>query len=341
MNDSGLCVYHGDTLIFSSSGKWLHPLFDLELFLASRKEDPSEMRLEDKIIGKAAAMLMIRMGFRRIHGRLMSRPAREVLEQFGVRVSWDELVPLIQCRTEAILANIDDPEEASLFLLRRGGREVDAALIAESVTVSLEGREILRNLSFAVTRGEKVILRGAAGSGKTILVKALLGEIPLSSGEIFCPAQPSGQEAEPPKEQESREETGATTVGETVVGEAAVRYSDPEERRMAADRILELTETAGLKNRPLRELSPGERRRAELARLLVREPELLLLDGPAAGLEPEDREAIYRILGSCGGFFRNTVVVTAGPEEPVPSGWRCHELREGRLRLPGRDEPAG
>jgi hypothetical protein len=58
-----LTVLHEGTPIFTSYGKWLHPLFELETYLANYPIEPARLLLQDKIIGKAAALLIHRLGF--------------------------------------------------------------------------------------------------------------------------------------------------------------------------------------------------------------------------------------------------------------------------------------
>ena len=55
MREHALEVYQGETLIFYSDGKWLHPLLDLEQFLAAHPYDPGALSVHDKIVGRAAA----------------------------------------------------------------------------------------------------------------------------------------------------------------------------------------------------------------------------------------------------------------------------------------------
>jgi len=117
-----LQVFLKDDPIFTHNGKWLHPLFALEDFLKQKKHTAADLYLKDSIIGKAAAILICRLGIRRIHGKLMSELAAEYLRSQKAEFSWDSLVPRIQCQTEEVLAGVDDTEEAYTELSRRAGR---------------------------------------------------------------------------------------------------------------------------------------------------------------------------------------------------------------------------
>lgn len=111
-----------DKVLFSSEGKWLYPLFDLEDFLKDHPDLLRQATVWDKVIGKAAALLILRLGGNRIHGVVMSELAAETLEKAGVAHSFDTLVPRIDCQTEELLENIVDPDEAYRLLCQRAGR---------------------------------------------------------------------------------------------------------------------------------------------------------------------------------------------------------------------------
>ena len=105
-------VLDGTRVVFSSRRNWLHPLFELEAFLRSERLDPAGLLLRDKIIGRAAALLIVRLGFRRVQAGLLSEPGREVLEAHGVAFTCGRLVERVLCRTEQALAGVDDLEAA-------------------------------------------------------------------------------------------------------------------------------------------------------------------------------------------------------------------------------------
>jgi len=116
---NSLEVFRGGELVFSSEKKWLHPLFDLEKFLAGGDADPGDLFLEDKIIGRGAAFLIVRMGIRKVRTALLSRLGLDVFRSHGTDVSWETLVDTITCRTEELLRDEDDPEAAYALLKAR------------------------------------------------------------------------------------------------------------------------------------------------------------------------------------------------------------------------------
>jgi len=122
-------LFRGEERLFASDGRWLYPLLELEEYLSSSPwPEPDlreELRVHDKIVGKAAALLLVRLGIRTVHADLLSLLAEAVLRRHGVRLSHRERVPRIACRTEALLAEVEDPEEAYRVVRERiasGGR---------------------------------------------------------------------------------------------------------------------------------------------------------------------------------------------------------------------------
>lgn len=117
-----LRVYNGGDLVFSSNGSWLHPLFDLEDHLATNRYEMRAVHVEDTIVGKAAAMLMVRMGVRSVYAGILSIPGEEVFRAAGVVCDCGRRVDRIDCRTEELLASVDDIEQAYTVLRERAGR---------------------------------------------------------------------------------------------------------------------------------------------------------------------------------------------------------------------------
>jgi hypothetical protein len=117
-----LIVFHNGTPIFTSHSKWLHPLFELEDYLAEHPIQPDQLILQDKIIGKAAALLIYRMGFHTVKAGILSRLGEAVLQRHGVTYTYEQLVDRIHCQTEELLAIVEDPEAAYRLVKVRAGR---------------------------------------------------------------------------------------------------------------------------------------------------------------------------------------------------------------------------
>ena len=117
-----LTVFHNGTLIFTSHGKWLYPLFELEDYLAEHPIQPESLILQDKIIGKAAALLIHRLGFHIVKAGILSKLGEAILQRHGIAYTYEQLVERIHCQTEELLATVEDSEEAYQLVKVRAGR---------------------------------------------------------------------------------------------------------------------------------------------------------------------------------------------------------------------------
>jgi hypothetical protein len=117
--------------LYSSEGKWLHPLFDLLDLLepgyaAAAGSDvrravrgAGDLFLRDRVIGRAAAFLIIRAGIRHAWADIVSDGAVAVFEAHGASLGGDERVPAIGCVTEELLHDVDDPDQAWTLISAR------------------------------------------------------------------------------------------------------------------------------------------------------------------------------------------------------------------------------
>ncbi len=111
----------GNSVIFQSEKRWLFPLFELEGYLAIHPMDLSRAEFHDKVVGKAAVLLMLRLGAGSVHAGVMSKLAQQVLDHAAIPYTFGTLVERIDCQTEELLKDIDDPEIAYALLRKRAG----------------------------------------------------------------------------------------------------------------------------------------------------------------------------------------------------------------------------
>jgi hypothetical protein len=116
-----LTVWYEGTPIFTSHGNWLQPRFELEEYLTAYPLQPKTLILQDKIIGKAAALLIYRLGFRIVKAGVLSKLGEAVLQRYGIAYSYEQLVDRIRCQTEELLAEVESPEEAYRLIKARAG----------------------------------------------------------------------------------------------------------------------------------------------------------------------------------------------------------------------------
>ncbi|MCK4892704.1 MAG: DUF1893 domain-containing protein [Calditrichia bacterium] len=112
-------VYFEDNLIFYSNKNWIHPLFEFEKFLNNGNFHTEKLFVKDKIIGKAAAMLLIHFNIHKIHAKTLSHLGRDILDAYQISYTYDTLIDRIYCQTEELLHDISDTEIAYSMLKSR------------------------------------------------------------------------------------------------------------------------------------------------------------------------------------------------------------------------------
>jgi phospholipid/cholesterol/gamma-HCH transport system ATP-binding protein len=178
----------------------------------------------------------------------------------------------------------------------------------EHVNVSFEGTAALRDLSFEAREGESRVILGAAGSGKTVLLKTALGLVRPDSGSVFV----FGRDISVMQEQELfgiRSRIGMLfqesalfdsmsiedNVAYPLLNQKSIQLPE-NEVHARVKQALEFVELGKTLAKFPSELSGGMRRRAAIARAVVTEPPLVLYDSPTAGLDPITAHTIIALL---------------------------------------------
>src|SRR3984893_522617 len=180
------------------------------------------------------------------------------------------------------------------------------AIVFEDVALAFAENDVLRGVSFSLARGETKALFGVAGSGKSLILKLVLGLIRPDSGRVIV----LGQDVTQMPEKDLFELRGkigmvfqesalfdSLTVRENVayrlMEEHGIYDEEIDLRVREALRFVELEHTLDLDPS---ELSGGMRRRVAIARALITQPELLLYDSPTGGLDPVTSNTIIELI---------------------------------------------
>jgi ABC-type Mn2+/Zn2+ transport system ATPase subunit len=171
---------------------------------------------------------------------------------------------------------------------------------------------VLRGVNLEVPRQGVLALVGPNGSGKTTLLRVLLGLLPPSAGRLELPGGAAPRLGYVPQTDVSEVLFPVSAFEVVQMGLAHARTPLgrlSQADRDAARRALALMGIENLVDRPFRELSGGQRQRVLLARGLVSEPEMLVLDEPVRGLDLASSAALVDIIVALARERRMSVVV--------------------------------
>jgi zinc/manganese transport system ATP-binding protein len=172
-----------------------------------------------------------------------------------------------------------------------------------NLTCGYEGSVVLRNVDFRVMREDFIALMGPSGSGKTTLLRAILGAVDVYEGDVRVEGELVRNRR--PRvgyvpQLESIDWNFPVTVEEVVLmgrtsGGGLMPWHRSEDRD-AAYQTMERLGIAAFGRRHIRELSGGQQQRVFLARALISNPSLLLLDEPTGGVDIRTRDEVLHLL---------------------------------------------
>ena len=212
-----------------------------------------------------------------------------------------------------------------------------ACLTLENVTVTYDGKAVLRDVTLSVPHGAQVAIVGPNGAGKSTLFKALVGLLPVRSGVALLRDREPGKHGDTIAYVPQREEIDwgfPVTVHDVVMmgryGSLGwFRRPGAADREVVARCLHELG-IAELEKRAIGELSGGQQQRVFLARALAQEPHVLLLDEPFTGVDVGAREDLLALLEGLRGKDI-TVLVSTHDMETAAQRFELVALLNGRL----------
>lgn len=217
-------------------------------------------------------------------------------------------------------------------------------LAVEGVSVALDGRLVLHDVTLSVDAGEFVVLLGANGSGKSTLVRAAVGLVPTIGGKVRLFGTALSDFTDRARvgyvPQRTRAVAGVPATVDEVVSSGRLsrrRWFMPRTRtdRGAVDAALERVDLVHRRTTPVSDLSGGQQQRVLIARALATEAELLVMDEPTAGVDHDSQHDLAALMGDLVKDGTSVLLVAheLGPMAPLID--RAVVLESGRVRYDG------
>jgi len=216
--------------------------------------------------------------------------------------------------------------------------EAGVGLQVRGLRKSFDGQEVLKGIDFEVKPGEIFVIMGPSGSGKSVLLKHLIGLETPDAGEILI----NGEKVEPSEIAakyrmalvfQSGALLNSLTVGENVgLYLTEHRLKSPEEIQKIVAEKLEIVGLKDVADKMPNELSGGMKKRAAIARALASEPQMILYDEPTSELDPLSAVTIgEEILELKKQIHVTTIVVSHDRDLAFGVADRIAVINEGRI----------
>ncbi len=189
-------------------------------------------------------------------------------------------------------------------IVRAAAPDPSEGLVVDRIGKAFRGRQVVRQVSLHLARGEVAGLLGPNGAGKTTCFYMITGLIRADYGQIWLNGEDITNQ---PMYQRARmglgylpQETSifrGMTVEQNVMAVVEMRVRDKAKVRAITSQLLDELRISHLRSSPAVALSGGERRRCEIARALASEPAFMLLDEPFAGIDPIAINDIRDVIG--------------------------------------------
>lgn len=200
--------------------------------------------------------------------------------------------------------------------------------------------QAVQDLSLRVPEGSLFAFLGVNGAGKSTTIHILCGQLRKDSGKIYVDGSDLDQDVERIKScigvvfQNSVLDS-ALSVWDNLQSRAALYGISGQIFRQKLQELAELLEFTDLLKRPVGKLSGGQRRRIDIARALLHEPKILILDEPTTGLDPQTRRLIWNVIAQLRREKNITVFLTTHYMEETADADHVVILDGGRVAAAG------
>ena len=204
-------------------------------------------------------------------------------------------------------------------------------LVARGLQFGINGRSIIRDVSFWIGSSGRTVILGPNGAGKSVMLRLCHGLLTPTAGEIRWGALPVARA----REQQAMAAQHPVLLRRTVTGNLLhvlrVKGVPKAERQALVDAALEQAGLAGLGARAARTLSGGQQQRLAIARAFVLKPAVLLLDEPTANLDPAAVRGVEELIGAIGAAGTKILMTTHDIAQARRLAADVMFLHDGRL----------
>jgi zinc/manganese transport system ATP-binding protein len=200
----------------------------------------------------------------------------------------------------------------------------DPVLVVDGLDVRLSGREILRDVSLTIGRGEFTGLIGPNGAGKTTLMRVILGLQPTAAGRVLLDGQPRGHRTAAigyvPQKVGFDPDMPLRARDLVALGLDGNRLGMPlpsRRRRALVEEMLEAVDATSFADDRVGTLSGGEQQRVLIAHALISQPKLLLLDEPLASLDIRSEQEVVELIARVAREQQLAVLISAHDMNPL------------------------
>ncbi|MGB9766098.1 MAG: metal ABC transporter ATP-binding protein [Sulfurihydrogenibium sp.] len=171
----------------------------------------------------------------------------------------------------------------------------------ENLWVELNGNLILEDISLEIKKGEIVAIVGPNGGGKTTLIRTILGFVKPTKGRVLIDGKEpkdyikSGKVGYLPQKSSYERDFPVSALDVVMFGLVEVKISKKEKEKKALE-VLRYVGMESFKDKPFGKLSGGQQQRVMIARAIISEPELLILDEPSTGVDVVAQESFYEFI---------------------------------------------
>lgn len=190
----------------------------------------------------------------------------------------------------------------------------------KNLSASYDGHEAIKNININIKKGDYICLVGENGSGKSTLIKTIVGLHKKDSGEII--KNIDNDKISYLAQNNMKDLNFPATAKEIIMTGVQKHKKLPfytKKDWQLFNKVCDTLEIKNLINKQIGDLSGGQRQRVMLARTIIREPDLIILDEPCSGLDINITKELYAILGKINQENNTTILMATHDLDEIKS----------------------